>query len=398
MRKYVFLGLLALLCLGAGAIIPSIDNLGNMTVVGNITDGGLSADSGQCVQLGTAGILAASGGACGGAGGSTPTILPSSPITVATPTANTWVIGCSTCVTATTTPNVQASSPIVSSGAGFSPVLSCATCVTAVTAGAPLSSSNGQTPAITCSTCLTTTTGVQSLNAGSNIVITAGTPNPTVATTNAPTFTGTVTSAGNIFTTVAAATPTASSVYIINDAGSTNGLALNVPTSSTNGFTFLVAHSSVGSISNAGLLTIANILDNGLTASECIGSDASKNLVSNAGCVLSVSGTGNISVTTGPTPAVSITNAPAFTGKVSMAVLNQSSASQFAKRTQLASGTVTFTFPATYGNTPVCVASIETATPTKAISVAVTKTTCIVTSDTLNDTSTVDIIVIGNPT
>jgi hypothetical protein len=50
-----------------------------------------------------------------------------------------------------------------------------------------------------------------------------------------------------------AATPTASSVWIQNDAGSTNGMALNIPASSTNGWSFEVAGTTKAQITADGM-------------------------------------------------------------------------------------------------------------------------------------------------
>lgn len=50
-------------------------------------------------------------------------------------------------------------------------------------------------------------------------------------------------------------TVTAGSVGLVNDNGATNGMILNVPTASTNGFQFQVNNSKVAQVTNAGILS-----------------------------------------------------------------------------------------------------------------------------------------------
>jgi hypothetical protein len=85
-------------------------------------------------------------------------------------------------------------------------------------------------------------------------------------------------------------------------------------------------------------------------------------------------------------------------GSVNVGVhLNQSAASQFAKRVALVAGSTTFTFPTAYNSVPVCVASPEGTLALGLISVAPSTSSCIVTSAVGTDTRTVNIIAIGNP-
>ena len=64
-------------------------------------------------------------------------------------------------------------------------------------------------------------------------------------------------------------------------------------------------------------------------------------------------------------------------------------------RAAMSGGTYTFTFPKAYTVAPVCVAVSETATGTLHVTSSVTS--CIVTSSSGTDTSTVDILAVGNP-
>jgi hypothetical protein len=65
-----------------------------------------------------------------------------------------------------------------------------------------------------------------------------GTPQFTVTTGANGTLLGALTDGGEIFAAAPLATPTANAVWIQNDTGATNGMALNVPTGSTNGYSF----------------------------------------------------------------------------------------------------------------------------------------------------------------
>jgi hypothetical protein len=72
----------------------------------------------------------------------------------------------------------------------------------------------------------------------------------------------------------------------------------------------------------------------------------------------------------------------------------QHTASQWATRAKLAHGTYTFRFTVPFQAPPVCVATTEGAPH---IRVAPTASECTVTSEQANDTSTIDLVVIGNP-
>jgi hypothetical protein len=69
---------------------------------------------------------------------------------------------------------------------------------------------------------------------------------------------------------------------------------------------------------------------------------------------------------------------------------------QYVTRASLVLGVYTFTFPATFNTTPVCVATGESSL-VNLLDVTPTTTSCKVTSSSGIDTQTVDIIVIGNP-
>jgi hypothetical protein len=84
-------------------------------------------------------------------------------------------------------------------------------------------------------------------------------------------------------------------------------------------------------------------------------------------------------------------------GYISPLHINQSAASQFAKRVALVAGSTTFTFPTAFNSAPVCLAVPEGTLSLGLIQVAPTTTNCVVTSAVGADTRTVDILVIGNP-
>ena len=81
---------------------------------------------------------------------------------------------------------------------------------------------------------------------------------------------GQLSSIGNIF--VAAAVPGGTNVYAANDNAATKGLQLNVPTGSTNGFTFAVNNVAVAKISNAGLGTFVGVAAGGPITTATTGS------------------------------------------------------------------------------------------------------------------------------
>lgn len=81
-------------------------------------------------------------------------------------------------------------------------------------------------------------------------------------------------------------------------------------------------------------------------------------------------------------------------GDVAARHATQHAANQWAARVRLQHGTYTFTFAAPFVRPPVCVATSEG--PAR-VRVAPTPRQCTVTSDDRNDASTVDIVVIGDP-
>ncbi len=74
----------------------------------------------------------------------------------------------------------------------------------------------------------------------------------------------------------------------------------------------------------------------------------------------------------------------------------QTSAGSYASRTNLVSGTYTFTFATPYNSTPVCLVSGE-GSLVNVLQVTPSTNSCIITSSSVVDTQMVDIIVIGNP-
>lgn len=90
-----------------------------------------------------------------------------------------------------------------------------------------------------------------------------------------------------------------------------------------------------------------------------------------------------------------VTGSTSFLYPTSTTQLWQSAASQFATRHALSSGAYTFTFPAAFTSTPICVATGEA--NLSILKVAASTASCIVTSASGADSQTVDIVAIGNP-
>ena len=255
-----------------------------------LTASGSSASSGQCVQFGVGGILSATGTACGSGSGT---------VTAVTGTGNIASTG-------GTTPQISITAAPTFAGA--------------VTASQFNGSGAGLTSATIPNAALVTSP-VTSVSGSGNIASTGGLT-PTVSITNAPTFTGALSalsltgtgltngncvqaSTGGLLTTTsgpcAAGTLTGLTAgsNIVVGAGPTPSVAV------TNSPTF------------TGALSAASLTGTGLTSGNCVQASTGGLLTTAAAkCVTSVTGTGNISVSAGPTPVVSITAAPTFSGLV----------------------------------------------------------------------------------
>ena len=227
--------------------------------------------------------------------------------------------------------------------------------VTAVTGTAPIVSSGGATPAISCATCVT------SVTASTNILSSGGTT-PNITLVASPTVTS-LTATGSPSITI----PVGGTIG--NNTASAN--ILDFGTSGQNTYFELF---------NPTISATTEIATTGSTAGG-IGSTLLSVAYSGHNNLFALDSSGNLGLG----------------GSISPLHVNQSAASQFAKRVALSSGTTTFTFPTAYLNTPVCVATPEGTLALGLLQVAPTTTACVVTSAVGSDTRTVDILVIGNP-
>lgn len=160
----------------------------------------------------------------------------------------------------TTTLSALASGCLQVNGSG---VISTTTCaagsgVTSVSGTAPIVSSGGSTPAISCVTCVVLGPGSPQSGA---ISVTGSITSAAGLIGSSATLSGAATANSAILTPAAA--PTASAVYIANDNGATNGIAINVPTGSTNGVRGFTAGVQKWQISNAGAASFVGVAAGG---------------------------------------------------------------------------------------------------------------------------------------
>jgi hypothetical protein len=182
-----------------------------------ITDTGIL--SGECVQTSTGGLFV--GASCSGSGTLTG-ITPGSNLATSTPNP--------------AQPTISIASP--------SPT-ACPSAMAGWSSTFGLQYENG---------CAVTT-----VSGSGNITVSVG-PSPVVSETNSPTWTGTATaqfySGVSLVLVAPSSTPAPTSqVAIYNDDAATKGMEFNVPSSSTNGYQFMVNGTAQASISSIGLMT-----------------------------------------------------------------------------------------------------------------------------------------------
>ncbi|HET9342917.1 MAG TPA: hypothetical protein VFO25_08390 [Candidatus Eremiobacteraceae bacterium] len=97
------------------------------------------------------------------------------------------------------------------------------------------------------------------------------------------------------------------------------GTAVTITNNASIGGTLQVTGTSTLGTVNAGQISSST-----LTASNCVGSDGSKNLVSNTNCLQSLTAGSNLTSTGGAAPTVATTAAPSFSGTVTAGGLSNS--------------------------------------------------------------------------
>lgn len=179
---------------------------------------------------------------------------------------------------------------------GSKNLVSTTNCLNSISTTSPITNSGTATaPIIACTICVTTAGG-QSIG-------------------GVTTFAGLIDSA----LTASNCVGTDASKNLASNTNCVQSVAVTSPignsgTGAAPNFTCTTCVTTAGGQSIAGTTTFAGLIDSALTASNCVGSDASKNLVSNTNCIQSLTAGNDINTLSGAAPTVAVTNAPTFTG------------------------------------------------------------------------------------
>lgn len=157
---------------------------------------------------------------------------------------------------------------------------------------------------------------VNSVSVGNDLINTGTSGAPVIAVTNAPTFTGTITdSAATVFnfsgtTTATITNNTTGAVpsFVLNDTNGTppTGDLLDLDVGGTPQF----------KVNSTGGITANGIIDSNLTTGNCVGVSTLGILVGNSSCMISLTAGNDINVGSGTAPSVAVTNSPTFAGNL----------------------------------------------------------------------------------